>query len=91
MFRDTLTPLTFICFMLVAGPLSAADRVVDGVPLPEDAKSATLAETGPIELRQWAGDWVGAWGGKLKHILLVESVAADGNRNFRCISPDQGR
>jgi hypothetical protein len=25
MFRDTLTPLTFIGFMLIAGPLSASD------------------------------------------------------------------
>jgi hypothetical protein len=36
------------------------------------------AETDPTELRQWAGAWVGAWGGTLKHILLVESVTADG-------------
>jgi hypothetical protein len=78
MFHETLTPLTLICFMLVAGPLSAADRLVDGVPLPGDAKVATVVETDPAELRQWAGIWVGAWGGTLKHVLLVESVTADG-------------
>ena len=78
MFHETLTPLTLICFVLVAGPLSAADRIVDGVPLPGDAKAATVVETYPTELRQWAGAWVGAWGGRLKHILLVESVTADG-------------
>jgi hypothetical protein len=76
MFHETLTPLTLICFVLVAGPLSAADRLVDGVPLPEDAKAATVVETDPTELRQWSGAWVGAWGGRLKHILLVESVTA---------------
>jgi pimeloyl-ACP methyl ester carboxylesterase len=78
MFHSTLTRLTLMCFVLVAGPLSAADRLVDGVPLPEDAKAATVVETDPAELRQWAGAWVGAWGGRLKHVLLVESVTADG-------------
>jgi hypothetical protein len=78
MFHQTLTPLTLICFMLVAGLLSAADHLVDGVPLPRDAKAATVVETDPTELRQWARAWVGAWGGTLKHVLLVESVTADG-------------
>jgi pimeloyl-ACP methyl ester carboxylesterase len=78
MFHETLTPLTLICFMLVPGPISAADRLVDGVSLPEDAKAAAVVETDPTELRQWAGAWVGAWGGTLKHVLLVESVTADG-------------
>src|SRR5262245_23981413 len=63
MFHETLKPLALICLLLVAGPLSAADRLVDGVPLPEDPKAAILAETDPTELRQWAGAWVGAWGG----------------------------
>ena len=40
---------------------------------------ATVVATDPAELRQWAGVWVGAWGGTLKHILLVESVSADGS------------
>jgi pimeloyl-ACP methyl ester carboxylesterase len=71
-------PLALIGFMLGAGPLSAADRLVDGVPLPGDAKAAKVAETDPPELRQWAGAWVGAWDGRLKHVLLVESVTADG-------------
>jgi hypothetical protein len=64
--------------MLAAGPLTAADRLVDGVPLPEDAMTATVVETDPTELRQWSGAWVGAWGGRLKHVLLVEFVMADG-------------
>ena len=78
MFHETLTPLALIAFMLVARPLSAADRLVDGVPLPGDANVATVAETDPAALRQWAGVWVGAWGGTLKHVLLVESITADG-------------
>jgi hypothetical protein len=43
-----------------------------------DAKAAAVVETDPTELRQWAGAWVGAWGATLKHVLLVESVTADG-------------
>jgi hypothetical protein len=77
MFHETLTPLALIVFMAVARPLSAADRLVDGVPLPGDAKVATVVETDPAELRQWAGVWVGTWDGALKHVLLVESVTAD--------------
>lgn len=78
MMRLTLMPVTLIWFVLVSGPLYAADRLVDGVALPGDAKVATVAETDSTELRQWAGAWVGAWGGMLKHILLVESITADG-------------
>jgi hypothetical protein len=78
MLHETLPLLALIAFMLVTRPLSAADRLVDGVPLPGDAKAATVVETDPTELRQWAGVWVGAWDGTLKHALLVESVTADG-------------
>lgn len=79
MIRDILPPLALIAFVLVAGPLFAADRMIDGVPLPEDAKVAPFAATDPVERRQWAGVWAGAWGGTLKHVLLVESVTADGS------------
>ena len=78
MFHETLTLLALIAFMLVIKPAAAADRLVDGVPLPGDAQVATVVETDPAELRQWAGVWVGAWGGTLKHVLLVESIASDG-------------
>src|SRR5580693_8071189 len=63
MFHETLTLLALIAFMLVIKPAAAADRLVDGVPLPGDAQVATVVETDPAELRQWAGVWVGAWGG----------------------------
>jgi dienelactone hydrolase len=71
--------LTFIALGLVmlAAPAAADDRLVDGVPLPSDAAVAT-ASPGTALQRQWSGVWVGAWGGTLKHILLVESVAEDG-------------
>ncbi len=59
-------------------PAAAADYLVDGVPLPADARTDTGAGSQPAGQRQWLGAWVGAWGGVLKHILLVESVAPDG-------------
>jgi dienelactone hydrolase len=46
------------------------------VPLPSDAAVAAAPVT--ALQRQWSGVWVGAWGGTLKHILLVESVVEDG-------------
>src|SRR5271155_1085168 len=64
--------------MVLSQPAAAADRLVDGVPLPLDAKVASMAESEPAVQRQWAGVWAGAWGGTLKHILLVESVSEDG-------------
>lgn len=63
--------------LLVGAPRvgMAADRVVDGVPLPSDAAVASVA----TDLQQqWAGAWVGAWDGSMKHVLIVESVADDG-------------
>jgi len=79
MFHEILTPLALLGFMLMASPLSAADRLAGGVPLPGDATVAALGDTDPAEIRQWAGVWAGAWGGTLKHILLVESVTANGS------------
>jgi dienelactone hydrolase len=78
MLRATLMPLALIAFVLGARPLSAADRVIDGVPLPGDARVAAVGETDPGERRQWAGVWVGAFGGTLKHVLLVEDFPAHG-------------
>lgn len=66
-----------LALLLLAAPATADDRLVDGVPLPSDAHLAT-ASPGTALQRQWSGVWVGAWGGVLKHILLVESVAEDG-------------
>ena len=64
--------------MTLSPPAAAADYLVDGVPLPADARIDTAAGSQPPGQRQWLGAWVGAWGGVLKHILLVESVAPDG-------------
>jgi dienelactone hydrolase len=71
--------LAFIVLALItlSAPAAADDRLVDGVPLPSDAQLAAVSPGTALQ-RQWSGVWVGAWGGALKHILLVESVAGDG-------------
>jgi dienelactone hydrolase len=70
---SALFALTFLTL-----PAAAIDLLIDGVPLPPDAGVASTAEAQSPLQRQWSGVWVGAWGGSLKHILLVESVAEDG-------------
>jgi dienelactone hydrolase len=75
MFRK-LQPFIFLAFLTLSQPVNASDLLVDGVPLPSDA--AVAAPTSGSAFRQWSGVWVGAWGGSLKHILLVESVSEAG-------------
>jgi dienelactone hydrolase len=75
MFRK-LQPLVFFAVLMLSQPVNAADLLVDGVPLPSDAAVAAGASGSAVQ--QWGGVWVGAWGGSLKHILLVESVSEDG-------------
>jgi pimeloyl-ACP methyl ester carboxylesterase len=78
MFRATLATAALSVLMLLAHPAAATDLLIDGVPLPADAKAASTAESQSPLQRRWSGVWVGAWGGSLKHILVVESVAEDG-------------
>ncbi len=63
--------------MTLPPPGAAADYLIDGVPLPADAGIAAATDAHAAVQRQWLGPWLGAWGGLLKHILLVESVAPD--------------
>jgi dienelactone hydrolase len=66
-----------ICFVLLSLPLLPLPSlgaepylIDDSVPLPADAA--------PVRDGPWSGVWVGAWDGRLKHILVVERAAADG-------------
>ena len=72
-----LLPFVVLGLMLFSQPGHAADQLVDGVPLPSDAALDTASPPTALQ-RQWSGVWIGAWGGTLKHILLVEAVAEDG-------------
>ncbi len=77
MLHETLSTFALIVFMLVTRPL-AADRLVEGVPLPGRRASGDRRGGGLAEL---ATGWrLGrCLGGTLKHVLLVESVAAGGS------------
>jgi len=56
-----------------------ADRLVDGVPIPDDAKIVPPSAAVPESQQRFLGAWVGRWGGALKHILIVESLQPDGS------------
>ena len=56
-----------------------ADRLVDGVPIPNDAKVVPPSAAVPENQQRFLGAWVGRWGGGLKHILIVESLQLDGS------------
>jgi hypothetical protein len=56
-----------------------ADRLIDGVPIPDDAKVVPPSATVPESQQRFLGAWVGRWGGALKHILIVESLQPDGS------------
>jgi dienelactone hydrolase len=56
-----------------------ADRLVDGVPIPDDAKVVPPSATVPESKQRFLGGWVGRWSGGVKHILIVESVQPDGS------------
>lgn len=70
--------LIVLAFMVFFQSPSTADILIDGVPIPADVTVAAVESSKPAAEWQWVGAWVGAWGGTLKHILLVESVAANG-------------
>lgn len=64
----------------VAPPVAAAsDSDVDGVPLPRDVRVAVVPDAAPAAHRQLAGVWTGTWGGTLRHILVVEEIATNGD------------
>jgi dienelactone hydrolase len=54
-------------------------RLVDGVPIPDDAKTVPPSAAVPESQQRFLGAWVGRWGGGVKHILIVESVQPDGS------------
>jgi poly(3-hydroxybutyrate) depolymerase len=56
-----------------------AYRLVDGVPIPDDAKIVAPSAAVPESQQRFLGAWVGFWGGARKHILIVESVQVDGS------------
>lgn len=62
----------FALSVLLLQGASKMDYLIDGVPLPANLTPAADGSS------KFAGVWIGSWDGVLKHILVVESIAADG-------------
>jgi dienelactone hydrolase len=74
MMRDLLRWLLVGAAVLAANA-AVAERLVDGVPIPDDAE---LVDVRDPKVGSFQGIWAGRWGGKRKHILIVERVDPDG-------------
>ena len=76
-----MSRIGIFCFFILASmgaPLAvAADMLVDDVPIPADAR-VELPLNVPETLSRFSGAWVGSWGGRLHHILIVENISASG-------------
>lgn len=59
-------------------PSHAEDLLIDGVPLPQDTKTSFDKSQSGNETNWLNGIWYGAWGGQLKHILVVEDISTNG-------------
>src|SRR6516225_5537413 len=75
--------LLFLLAMIIQIVPSAAfgDRLVDGVPIPDDAKVVPASAAMPESQQRFLGAWVGRWGGGggLQHILVVENLQPHGS------------
>jgi hypothetical protein len=58
--------------------VSSAELIIDGVPIPDDANVSAATPSASETQKRLLGAWVGAWGGSLRHILIVEDIRADG-------------
>jgi hypothetical protein len=78
--------MVFVCAAWIASagfaPAIAQDAlVIDDVPLP--ANTRITSSSGISEnFKRFSGAWIGAWGGLLHHILIVENIRPDGNANI---------
>jgi putative tryptophan/tyrosine transport system substrate-binding protein len=62
-------------------PVPPADLLIEDVPLPRNV-SISNPQNLPENFKRFSGAWVGAWGGQLHHVLIVESIMADGTANI---------
>jgi hypothetical protein len=59
-------------------PAAGAGVLVDDVPIPGGASVRAVPGV-PKNLARFSGAWIGIWGDRLRHILIVEDVSANGN------------
>jgi pimeloyl-ACP methyl ester carboxylesterase len=71
--------ICFIVSLLIASfAARAADLLADDVPIPADAQIASVPPETPETAKVFSGAWVGSWGGRLHHVLIVENIDRDG-------------
>ncbi|MGH6843486.1 MAG: alpha/beta hydrolase family protein, partial [Methylocella sp.] len=60
------------------GTPRGGELIIDGVPIPDDAHVSPAPQSASETQKRLLGAWVGASGGSLRHILIVEDIRADG-------------
>lgn len=73
------------CLLSIASVANAADLLIGGVPLPEDAAPAKQSNS------PFAGTWYGSWDGRLNTIIIVESVSDNQAKVIYAIAENPGR
>jgi hypothetical protein len=81
LFKDSGPPLPTLQLSQNKPPVPSADLLIDDVPLPRNV-SVSNPQDVPENFKRFSGAWVGAWGSRLHHVLIVESIMADGTANI---------
>lgn len=68
-----------IVFASIASNAQAEDRIVSGIPLPQELSIQAVPASVSAPAKLLSGVWIGSWDGELRHILVVESISPDGN------------
>mgnify|MGYP001022805259 CR=1 FL=1 len=69
---------------------AAEDLAIDGVPVPSDVRIAEVQPGIAAEFQDFLGAWIGAWGHRNRHVLIVEDVASDGTARVVYAWADSG-
>lgn len=70
-------PIGFVA-MLIASGAHAEDRLVGGVPLPDNVEVQTAPPDVSGPAGAFSGAWIGSWDGAMRHVLVVEAVQPGG-------------
>jgi hypothetical protein len=88
-----MSRIGIFCFFIVASmgaPFAvAADILIDDVPIPADVRVEVPLNV-PETLSRFSGAWVGSWGDKLHHILIVENIPASGEASVAYAVGNEG-
>src|SRR4051795_12028941 len=63
--------------VLISPDARAGERLIGGVPLPDDVAVQPMPNGASTSAGSFSGAWIGSWGGFLRHLLIVEAVHPD--------------